>query len=76
MIILHPEGPTEYIATVRSIEQVINEVGPTLVAVDNFFVAARDALSAKKQPHVLLSPNTLKDLAGADQGSGVFLWPV
>ncbi|KAI0687509.1 hypothetical protein C8Q76DRAFT_788342 [Earliella scabrosa] len=76
MMILHPEGPTEYVATVLSIEQVISEVAPTLVAVDNFFVAARDALSAKKQPHVLLSPNTLKDLAGADQGAGVFLWPV
>ena len=75
-MILHPESPSEYVTTVSSIQEVLDEVKPMLAVVDNIFEAARDALRAKKQAYVLLSPNTLKDLAGADQGAGVFLWPV
>ena len=32
-------------------------------------------LKAKKQASVMLSPNTLKDVASGDQGGGVFSWP-
>ena len=72
---LHPESPADYVATAKSVEQVIDEVKPTLVAVDNLMEAARDALKAKKQASVMLSPNTLKDVASGDQGGGVFSWP-
>lgn len=73
--LLHPEPPSNYIATATSVEALINQLKPTIVIVDNFLDAARDAIVRLKQPYVLLTPNTLKEVAAGDQGLGLFWWP-
>ena len=76
MSILHPESPDDYVATALSVEQLLEELKPTLVVVDNLMDAARDAVVKKKQAHVILSPNTLKDFALADQELRAFTYPL
>jgi hypothetical protein len=73
---IHPESPAAHLATTASVEQLLQALNPDLVVVDRFFEAARDAIIKLGAKHVILSPNTLKDIAGADQGLGVFKWPV
>lgn len=73
--LLHAERPEEYIATAESVEGLLEMLQPTLVVVDNFLDAARDAIVKKKRPYALLTPNTLKEVAAGDQGFGLFSWP-
>lgn len=73
--LLHAEPPEEYIAMAQSVEALLGDLQPTLAVVENFLDAARDAIVKKQQPYVLLTPNTLKEVAAGDQGVGLFNWP-
>lgn len=75
MGIIHPETPEDYVKTVQSLEALIDELKPTLAVVDSFLDPARDAVISKCLPHVLLNPNTLKEMALADQGLCAFTFP-
>lgn len=75
MGIIHPETPEDYVKTVQSLEALIDELKPTLAVVDSFLDPARDAVISKSLPHVLLNPNTLKEMALADQGLRAFTFP-
>ncbi|WVQ85731.1 hypothetical protein IAT38_007898 [Cryptococcus sp. DSM 104549] len=75
LAVLHGETPQEYVANCRDVERLVLELQPDLVVVDNLYDFARDALQKLDQKFVRLSPNTLKDVALADQGWGILTWP-
>jgi hypothetical protein len=72
---IHPESTSEMLEIIHSIESVIHKVDPDLVLVDSLFGQARDAVIRLKRKYVLLSPNTLQELALPAQGLAVFRVP-
>ncbi|GME30643.1 hypothetical protein C8Q76DRAFT_791940 [Neofusicoccum parvum] len=76
LTVIHSETPEEYVKTAQAIEEVIDELDPTLVVIDSMFAQARDAAKKKGQAQVVLSPNVLKDLTMPDQGWRIFTFPV
>lgn len=76
LTVIHSETPEEYVKTAQAVEEVIDELDPTLVVIDSMFAQARDAAKKKGQAQVVLSPNVLKDLTMPDQGWRIFTFPV
>ncbi|GFZ44334.1 hypothetical protein JCM24511_02056 [Saitozyma sp. JCM 24511] len=73
--IFSPETPDEYVATARSIDQLILDTQPALIVVDPGFLPAKDASLQSGRATVMLSPNTLKENAAPEQGLGIFRIP-
>lgn len=73
---LHAETPEMYIRAARSCEDSLIKLQPDLVTIDWIFNAARDAADRLEVPYIMLTPNTLKEVATPEQGMGVFLWPM
>ncbi|WWD22299.1 hypothetical protein CI109_106790 [Kwoniella shandongensis] len=73
--IMHPEAPGDYLETAKSVKGLLADLSPALVVVDPCFESARDALTATGRPHIILSPNTIKEIGQAAQGAGAFSWP-
>jgi hypothetical protein len=73
--VMNPESPDEYVATARSIEGLIADIDPDLVVIDMGFSSGRDAALRSGRPTVMLSPNTLKEIAAPEQELGVFRLP-
>ncbi|KAL2848801.1 hypothetical protein BJY01DRAFT_233777 [Aspergillus pseudoustus] len=56
-----PWDPSQYIATYRSCVEIIQNLQPSIVAVDPLFAQGLDACRALQCKYVILSPNTLKE---------------
>ena len=69
-----PWHGTEYMIGYSSTTEIIDEIDPELVIIDPLFSQAVDACNALKQKHMILSPNTLKELVLDKQPSGGALW--
>jgi len=69
-----PWHGTEYMIGYSSTTDVIDETKPELVIIDPLFSQAVDACKAIGQKHMILSPNTLKELVLDRQPSGGALW--
>jgi hypothetical protein len=73
---IHPETPEQYVATTKDAERIIDTViKPDLLVIDPFCEAALDAARKYDYPLILLSPNTIKEVASETQGLGIFFWP-
>ncbi|WRT70539.1 uncharacterized protein IL334_007537 [Kwoniella shivajii] len=75
MTILHSESPIEYVNHAQDVERLIENLDPDFIVVDNLFECARDAILKLGRKCLYLSPNTIKEVAAAQQGLGVFSWP-
>jgi hypothetical protein len=64
----------EYIAIMECLKETIIGVKPDIVVVDGLFSHALDACTALNQKHVVLSPNTLKELVGPVQPWLAMFW--
>ncbi len=62
MDILIPWTTQEYIEGMKSCVELIEKIQPDLCLVDVLLGQGRDAVSKMAQKHILLSPNSLKDL--------------
>lgn len=67
--------PSEYFEQVKSVTELIRSLKPDLDIVDPFDSVGRDGTVASGAEMVVLSPNTLKDIAAADQELDVFAIP-
>nr|XP_019051253.1 hypothetical protein I302_01702 [Kwoniella bestiolae CBS 10118]OCF30183.1 hypothetical protein I302_01702 [Kwoniella bestiolae CBS 10118] len=72
---MHAETPEEYVNYAQQCEAVIEDVDPGFIVCDSVFEPGRDAIMKSGRKYILLSPNTFKDLASAQQGKDVFKWP-
>jgi hypothetical protein len=70
---LDPMGPRT-VDIARDVERIIAEIKPDLTVVDSYFTAAKDATRRLGIQWVILSPNTLFELAREEQGLGAFSW--
>ncbi|WWD08485.1 hypothetical protein V865_006597 [Kwoniella europaea PYCC6329] len=73
--ILHAEEPSDYVYYAQQCEQIISDLDPDFIVCDAVFEPGRDAIMKLGRKCILLSPNTFKDLATAQQGKDVFKWP-
>ncbi|KAF2666213.1 UDP-Glycosyltransferase/glycogen phosphorylase [Microthyrium microscopicum] len=71
---LMPWSGPEYYAIYKQISKIIDKVNPAVIAVDQTFGPAVDAIKAKKRKYAVISPNSLKDNFGLFQPLGSFLW--
>ena len=72
---ISPSSPEQYVATARSIEDVIARVDPALMLIDPLFEQAIDAARRSGKDYVKISPNTILEVAADKQGLGLFNWP-
>lgn len=72
--ILAPWNGPQYFSLYEQISRVIEDVDPAVIAVDMILEPALDAAKDKNRKHVVLSPNTLLDLAGQFQPWGSLFW--
>lgn len=63
----------EYLDIYEAIERIFDEVDPAIVAVDPALGPAVDAVQHRNRNYVVLSTNTLKENAAAEQGLAM-LW--
>jgi hypothetical protein len=74
MHLLMPWDGPEFVQIYKSFVRVVDEVQPDLIAVDCLFSPGTTACRHLKLNHLILSPNTLKDFATAQQPRGAMLW--
>ncbi|WWC85599.1 uncharacterized protein L201_000463 [Kwoniella dendrophila CBS 6074] len=72
---VHAETPEEYVDTAQDVERVITETNPDYVVVDMLMCSSRDAIRKLGKEASVLTPNTTKEIAMADQEAGVFSIP-
>ncbi|KAK4098901.1 glycosyltransferase family 1 protein [Parathielavia hyrcaniae] len=74
MKIVLPWSAPEFITIFRSLVQIIEEVGPDLAVVDSLFGPGHTACDHVGLPHMILSPNAIKDMTLATQPWGAMFW--
>lgn len=67
------DGP-EYVRIYGICVEIIKSLVPAVVVVDNGFSQALDACRTLPWKHVVLSPNTVKDIAGPAQPNLAYFW--
>ncbi|ODN75856.1 hypothetical protein L202_05848 [Cryptococcus amylolentus CBS 6039] len=74
--LLHPESPEEYVASANDVAKILADVNPDFIVCDDLFDQARDAIINSGRKFILISPNTIKEVAGKNQGLGrLWKWP-
>jgi hypothetical protein len=72
---MFPFSNEEYLESAKCVEELVAELKPTLTLVDNFYGQATDGLQKSGVPWAKLSPNTVKEAAGGEQGNAIFSYP-
>ncbi|TYJ51567.1 hypothetical protein B9479_007850, partial [Cryptococcus floricola] len=73
---LHPETPEEYVASANDVARILDDINPDFIVCDDLFDQARDAIINSGRKFILISPNTIKEVAGKNQGLGrLWKWP-
>lgn len=70
----HPWTPPEYVEVLRSCLEILEEVKPDLVVLDNAFSPGVTAAYHLGFRFLLLAPNTIKDFAASVQPWGQAFW--
>ena len=64
----------EYLQAYQSCVGIARKVGPTITVVDSLFMQGLDMCQNLSLKYMVLSPNTLKDIAAATQPKMAFFW--
>jgi hypothetical protein len=72
-IIVPWTGP-EHIAIFEELSQVIQEVDPSIIALDPLFGPGMDSARHQNRRHAIISPNALKDNFADMQPYATILW--
>ncbi|WVQ76415.1 hypothetical protein IAR50_006082 [Cryptococcus sp. DSM 104548] len=73
--VTHPETPSQYLTSCLSLEHILTTLSPDLVVIDQLFAVGRDVLGKGAWKWIRLSPNSIKDVASAEQGLSLFKLP-
>jgi hypothetical protein len=74
MPLLLPWNEAEFVRIYQSFVRLVDELQPDIIVVDSLFSPALTACRRLELKHLVLSPNTLKDVATALQPWGAMFW--
>ncbi|PLB47923.1 UDP-glucoronosyl and UDP-glucosyl transferase family protein [Aspergillus steynii IBT 23096] len=75
-MLMNPWDGSQFVAIYRDCVDIIKKVRPAMVVLDPLFVIGLDACRVLRWPHVVLSPNTAKDLAPQPWLANLWKYPV
>lgn len=75
-MLMNPWNGPQFVAIHRHCVEMIKKVRPVVVVLDPLFVIGLDACRSLKWPHILLTPNTAKDLAPQPWLANLWKYPV
>jgi hypothetical protein len=71
---LQPFSPEDYLSLFKQCVELIEEVDPAIVVVENQFMAGIEAVRHLKRREINISPSALADSIGQFQPNGEVLW--
>ncbi|KAH8424662.1 glycosyltransferase family 1 protein [Aspergillus melleus] len=74
-MLMNPWDGPQFVAIYRDCVDTIKKVRPVIVVVDPLFTIGLDACRVLRWPHVLLSPNTTKDLVPQPRLANLWKYP-
>lgn len=73
-VLIFPWSPEEYLAAIDSCKEIIATIKPNVVVIDTIFYSAQDACELMDQNFMVISPNSIKELALSMQPFLAALW--